>query len=220
MNYRVQLLRGYREPSYVSYQLQRAETITGIWNRIALFVICWGVLYGLSTYLGLGTEQLSKEMASIAPAQFELQKLLFTGGRFAQGMITAVIFIFLPSLFFWAITSIEYKKLLAIQLFLIVMLTIEKIINVPIFLLLGLTEQSSPFSLGIIAQYISTNEFIIRLLSGISIFKIAIIVCQYYFVKALSDTKGKLLFFYVIAINVLLLLLTVVFVYIPVEKLL
>src|SRR5690606_2388405 len=125
-----------------------------------------------------------------------------------------------PALFFWSVTEISYTKLLVIQLYALIVLLIEKSLSMIIALMLGLDSVSSPFSFGVIAQYLTTNELLITLFGTISIFHFWMIYLQYTYLHRLSEKSPKFLLLIVIGLNVFLLIISAVLSYIKIEKLL
>ena len=124
------------------------------------------------------------------------------------------------SLFFWTLSDLDLKKLLAVQFFVLPIFLLEKIIIIPLATLLGLTQVSSPFSLGILAQYITGNNFIIYFLAAISIFKVWAIFIEYKYLKMLSNKNPKVILLMVIGINLVIWLFAALFSFIQFEKIL
>ncbi len=84
----------------------------------------------------------------------------------------------------------------------------------------ALQRKSNPFSLGIIGQYFTNNEFILLCLTQISIFKIWAVVLQFKYIKELIESTAKRTALYVIGFNIVILLIVTFFTMMDLEKLL
>lgn len=185
-----------------------------------MFILLSGLIFGFSAYLGVDSEYLSKKLTSIPRAEYEMNKLLFLTGQIIQGLVFGAIMHFLPALFFWTVTDLEFKRLLTIQLFIMPILLLEKLLIIPMALYLGLTKISSPFSLGIIGQYLTGNEFVIHFLAYISLFKIWTIFIEYKYLKAMSDQNPKIILLLILAINLIIWLFAALLSFIQMDKIL
>jgi len=126
----------------------------------------------------------------------------------------------LPALFFWALTDLEYKRLLVIQLFTMPILLLEKLLLVPLAIYLGLTKISSPFSLGIITQYITENGWLIYFFANLSILKNRTNFLEYKEGTAMTDKNPKLILLMVIAIQLVIWLFVALLSFIRMENIL
>jgi hypothetical protein len=220
MFYRINLLRGLQHPTRFSYQLGMAEKILGLWSRIGLLLLVSCLIYGMSAFFGVGTESLSREITELSIQDYETHKALFALGQIIWGLLGSILILFIPSLFFWAISDAEYKRMVVIQLFVLFLFLLEKIIFLPFQIMFGLQSNSSPFSLGIIGQYLTSNTFLIHLLATISIFKVWAIYIQFTALKELVEMNQKLLLTIIIFLNLFFWLLSALFSYIEFEKVL
>lgn len=215
--YQVRLLKGVKEPYITANQLEKAETITGFWKKLGLLFIMTIILSAVAAYFGIGNEILSKNLGD---AEFEATKGLFAIGQIILSIVTTTIILLLPSLFFWAISDIEWKKYIVLQLFVIMILLLEKAIVIPLTIALGITEVSNPFSLGIIGQYITNNEIILSLLAQITIFKIWTIVLQFKYIRVFTELSAKRIALYLIVFHLIVIVVTVLLSMMQLEKLL
>ncbi|WP_141430995.1 hypothetical protein [Bacillus sp. 03113] len=220
MSYQVQLLKGLFKPYSSSYQLRKAEMMSGFWKKFIVLLLLSGLIHGISAYFGINNELLSKELDSITLKEFEAHKILFAAGQVLWGLIVSVMSIYIPALFYWVFTDIEWRKMVVIQLFVLLILLLEKLSQIPISLLLGLPDISSPFSFGIIAQIITKNEFLHELLAQITLFKIWMMVIQYKYIQAMSDRNSKLTVLLVILVNLFFIFVITFFHLLQLEKLL
>jgi MFS family permease len=220
MNNRVEVLRGLFNYHYYAYKLRDSEDVPGVWKNTALLILLSGLGFGISAYFGIGSEYLSRKLTSISREEYEMHKLLFMAGQTILGLVFGAIMIFLPALFFWTLSDLELKKLLTIQFFVLPIFLLEKLVVLPLALSLGLTQISSPFALGTIAQYITGNTFIIYFLASISIFKVWAIFIEYKYLKMLTGKNPRIVLLMVIGINLVFWLFSALFSFVQFEKIL
>src|SRR5574342_673145 len=201
MNNRMPVLRGLFYPDLYTYKLRDSEYVPGVWKNTTMLILLSGLIFGISAYFGIGSEYLSKKLTSISQENYELHKLLFMFGQIIWGLFYGAAMIFIPALFFWTLSDISLKKFVMVQQFVLPILLLEKVIIIPLATTLGLIKTSSPFSLGIIAQYITGNGFIIYFLGAIYLFKVWAIFIEYKYVKMLTGKKPGMVLLMVIGIN-------------------
>ncbi|MBT2687182.1 hypothetical protein J7I93_03185 [Bacillus sp. ISL-47] len=219
MYYRFRLLKGIFFPSYSSHQLKQAEAIPRFWPRLFLLVLTSGFIYFLGSYFGLGNEILSKELTSLPSSEFEAKKLLFILGETGWGIIFCLFYLFFPALFFWTVTEIDYKKLVTIQMLAYTVLLIEKMLVSLLALTIGLDQFSSPFSFGVLTQYLTDKNFLIIFFGTISLFHFWIIYLQYIYLTRLSEKRGWVLFLLILGLHAFLLIVSTLLDYIEIERL-
>lgn len=219
MVYYMHLVKGFVAPHILFFQLGKAEEIRGLWKRAAFLVFLSVLLFSVSSFYGLGTDFLTKEIAEISDQAFETKKLLVWIGQMIWGFAYAALVIFGMALVLWAILDMPYMKIVVIQLFVLSLLLVEKAILLPIRVSFGIGPESSPFSLGVIAQYVTTNSIIIYIFSHASIFKIGAIFFQYKGLKGLSDRNPKLVLLLIILVNLFFWLASALLSYLKIERL-
>ncbi|RYI27909.1 hypothetical protein EVU96_15750 [Bacillus infantis] len=220
MFYQVRLLRGLRHPKITFYQLNQAEGIARFWPKFLLLVLASTVIHALFAHFGVGNEILSKEIDELPPSEFEAKKALFAAGKLIWGILYPFFYLFFTSLVLWTLTDVPFKKITALQCIVLVILLAEKLIFLPFAVQMGLPEESSPFSLGVAAQYITSADLLVYFLGEITLFGIAAMVFQYYGLKALSPRRPAILLISVIGLNLFLWLMSALISYIQFEKLL
>lgn len=220
MIYQVQLLKGLLHPNDFLYQLEKAEEIRNYRIRIFLLFTASLIIFTISSYLGIGTEIISRELTSTAAGEFETRKLLFLFGQILWGLIYPAIMLFIPAAFFWALSDIPFIKVLVIQMFAVSILLLEKAFLIPINWKIGLDKSSSPFSLGPIAQYLTDSTLLIYFLGQLSVFSLLVLYIQYKGLKYLTDKTRGQIFSYVLLINMLFWLVSSFLSFIKFEKLL
>lgn len=217
--YQVQLLRSLFQPQIHSYQVKKAERLEGIWVRTTLLLVIAALLSGLSAYYGIGNETLSNKIHDLTPTEFETLKALFAVGQVLKGITLTTLLIFFPALIFWLSTEIEYRKLVIMQLVVATIFLLEKGVSIPFHLYYGLDKDSLPFSFGVMAQYITDYKIIVHFFSSITLFNIWSMVFQYRFLKASSEKNPRLLLAIIISINLLFWIMTALFSYMRLDKL-
>lgn len=217
MFYQLRLIKGTLYPNHHSYQLQQAEAVPGFWIRLFVLIFFSGALSVLGGFFGLHQELLANGLTTLPTDEYEARKLLFMLGQGVWGLFFAVFTLLFPALFFWTVTDGPFKKYIVIQMHVLVLLLAHKALYLITALLLGLDKFSSPFSLGVAAQYVTSNELLIMCFGSISVFHLWGVYIQYAFLKRFSNTK--LLIPYVIAINVFILIVSSLIYYSRLEKL-
>jgi hypothetical protein len=217
MTFRVQLLRGLFHPQTNRYRIKKAEEVTNLGAKLALLYIFSIFIFVVGGFFGIGSESMSKEISGLDPGKFEMGKVLLLFGKLAAGILFPSIFIFLSALFFWIFTDISYMRIVIVQLFIFVLHLFEKAVSVPLFLLLDINHDGNPFSFGVIAQYLTQNEYIIHLLSEVTIFQLIIIVLQYYYLSYLSEGNKNVAFFGICLFYLIIWLISALLAYIKVS---
>ncbi|MDQ0269219.1 hypothetical protein [Cytobacillus purgationiresistens] len=218
MGYRVPLFRGLREPYIISHQLRKEESFVGLWKRILLLVAVSMAIMGFSVYFGIGSEIVSKSLTDLARSDYEAYKTLFGAGQIVWGLIWALLVIFIPSLFFWTLIDVEYRKLLSVQLFVTIIFLIEKVVNIPFSIFLGVGTESNIFSLGIIVQSLTSIELIIHFFANITLFQIWAVIIQYIYFRRLSEKSPRFLLFTLIGFYLFVAMVSSLLSYIKFEN--
>ena len=204
MHKEVKLIRGLRQPSYFFYQLKETEVLKGYKQKVILVFLLSAIVFGLVSSLGIGMDPLSKELTTLTPVTYEMEKFLFLIGRILSGLLYAAIILFVPALIFWTISDEgEYRKLVITQCLVLLILLIERLTYIPLSLFLSLDWFSSPLSLGVITQYITSKPLFIYLLGSFSLFKIWVFYIQYKGVKRLTQQKNWLIWLVILLTNLL-----------------
>lgn len=219
MIYYVHLLKGLFSPNVFFYQIGKAEEIRGLWKKAALLTLLCVLFFSLSSYFGLGMEFLSKEITEIGQQQMEAKKFIVAVGQLVWGITYALFVLFGLSVIFWAALDMEYLKIVAIQLFVLVILLLEKVILLPLNVWLGIGPEASPFSLGVITRYLTSNMILVYFFSHFSIFKVWTIFFQYRGLKGLSDKNPKVVLLIIVVVNLFFWLASALLSYLKLERL-
>ncbi|MFT8323165.1 MAG: hypothetical protein ABF649_20060 [Bacillus sp. (in: firmicutes)] len=220
MDFYAQVISGLKDMNTASYELDRKEKIIGLTKNIVILFILTTILYGISSFLGIGNEVVSRELEQYNAHDFELNKLLFAIGQVSWAWVFLSINLFLVPLYFYVFTEIDYQKLLHIQLLAAFVLLLEKLLLIPLQLFFGLTSLSSIFSFGIIVQALTTKQIFYYIGAEITLFKIWMIYIQYKYLSILSGKSRRFIFLIVIVLYVFFLLIAVLTQYWKLEELL
>jgi hypothetical protein len=189
MVYHIQLLRKFFHIDDYLFQVREAEQIKGLTKSTLVLVMLSMIIYGWSSWIGLGTGLLSNEATSLPAEQYELHKLWFVIGRLVYACLFVLFILYVTPLLFQFIFKTGYKKIVSIQMRIVLILLVERITWIPLFVYLGLEWYVSPLSFGIIGSYLTNFPLLIYFFGAISLFQCWIIWFQVKSIAFLSDTK-------------------------------
>jgi len=218
--YQTRIFKGLFYPNRSFYQLEKAEKLYGLRLRVLWLLLASAFIFALSGWFGIGTHVISPELVKIKDTEYEGLKSYFILGRFILGLLYAAILLSLTSLWFWTMTDTWYTKLLVLQAFTLPIVLLEHITYLLLATGVDLPWYSSPLSLGVIAQYITSNEFVIYLLGSISVFKIWVIALQYNGLRVLTEKSRLGIWIMIIPINILYWSVAALLAYLDFKKIL
>ncbi|WP_010652007.1 hypothetical protein [Oceanobacillus massiliensis] len=200
MTYRVRLFGLLFSMEDNLFRIKKAEQLQNLW-KINIFLVLAAIgVYVWMAFLGMGSEGISAKAMTLSQPLYETGKLGFIAGRAIYGLLFAFVILFVPSLLFYLLTGIPYKKLLIMQQVVLIVMLVERLIWIPLVLFAGLNWQVSPLSFGIIASYITETSWIIYFFGAITIFHLWIIRFQVKYLSSFSESKR-----YILWLNVILL---------------
>jgi hypothetical protein len=215
MHKEVKLLKGLTQTSFFFYQLKEMEVLKGYRRSIFNLFLLSAFIFGLISAFGIGMDPLSKELTKLSPTSYELEKFMFILGRIIAGILYASIILFVPAVIFWTISEKgEYRKLIIVQALVLLILLLERLTYIPLSMFFSLDWFSSPLSLGVIAQYITTKPWVIYFLGSFSLFKIWIFYIQYKGLKLLTEQKNWLIWTVILLTNLFFWAITAFLAYI------
>ncbi|MBS4178092.1 hypothetical protein [Lederbergia citrea] len=179
MMYQTRIFKGLLYTNRSFFQLEKAEVIYGLRTRISWLFLASALVFLISGLFGIGSHVVSPELLKSSPLQYEGLKSYFIIGRIIHGLLYAGCVIFLPALFFWMLSDTWYTKMVVLQAFTLPILLVEQTTFILMATKLNLPWFSSPFSLGVLAQYLTDYEYLIYLLGSMSLFKLVAMVVQY-----------------------------------------
>lgn len=219
MIYQLQLVKGLLRPTDSFYRLEQAEAIRGLWSRLSLLVFFSMLISFISGYLGIQAEPVSTYITEMNPTIFEWKKMLFAIGTAVWGLIYPLVVIFIPTLLFWTFLGVDFRKLIALQTFVYLIYLIEFCLSIGLQLFLAIPKTSSPFTLGVLAQYVTDNQIIINFFSCISLFQLWAIALQYRFLKSVSTKSSRYVFLLIMIITLVFWVFSALFTSIHIERL-
>lgn len=185
------------------FRIRKAEKIRRLWIVSALLTFISVLVYIWMAYLGIGSDFISRGAVGLSPETYEAGKFWFLIGRAIYAVFIAVLVLFLPSLLFYLLTEIPYRKLMIMQQVVLVIMLIERLIWIPFMLLGGLDWYVSPLSFGIIASYVTGISWVIYFFGAISLFQLWIIWFQVKFITSLVPMRKRWIWLNVILLHVL-----------------
>ncbi|WP_067730363.1 hypothetical protein [Oceanobacillus damuensis] len=200
MTYRIHLFRILTSMEDNLFRIKKTERIQNLWKVSIILALTSVIVYLLMAFLGLGSEGISSNAVSLSQPAYETSKLWFVLGRMLYALLFAAFILFVPSLLFYLLTGIPYKKLVIMQQVVLAVMLVERVLWIPLVIFAGLNWQVSPISFGIIASYITETPWIIYFFGAITLFQLWIIWFQVKYLSTFSEMKK-----YVIWINVVLL---------------
>ncbi len=219
MIYQLQLVKGLLRPTDSFYRLEQAEEIRGLWSRLSLLVFFSIFISFTSGYLGVQAEPVSTYIVKNTPAIFEWKKMLFAIGAAVWGLIYPLVIIFIPTLLFWTFLEVNFRKLIALQAFVYFIYLLEFCLLIGLHLFFAIPRESSPFTLGVLAQYVTDNQLVINFFSFISLFQLWTIFFQYQFLKRVSPKSPRYIFLLIMIVTLVFWVFSALFTSIHVERL-
>ncbi|WP_028785184.1 hypothetical protein [Thalassobacillus devorans] len=186
------------------FKIHRAEKVFNFWKLIFLLFLVSILTYIWTSWIGLGTDPISANATEFTHKEYELRKLWFLIGRVAYAILFAAFILFASSFFWWLFNDIRYRKLIIIQMNVLLVMLLERILWIPLMVYAGIDWYVSPFSFGVAASYITDIEWIIYFFGAISIFQVWIIWYQIKCLQYLSTTKRFWIWLGVISWHLLL----------------
>ncbi|MBP1970898.1 hypothetical protein J2Z83_003034 [Virgibacillus natechei] len=185
------------------FRIRKAEKVQNLWKVSALLVLCSVFVYVWMAYLGIGTAIISQDATALSSTEYELSKLWFIIGRVLFAVLFAALLLFVPTLYFYLLTDIPYRKLIIMQQVVLLVLLVERILWVPLVLFSGLDWYVSPLSFGVIASYLTETPWIIYFFGAISLFQLWVIWFQVKYLSTMTAIKKHWLWVNVICLHIL-----------------
>lgn len=217
--YQVKLWKGVFKTRNVLYELEQAETIRGLSSRIIILLVISVILSAVTSCLGIGSEDLSHRLADWTANELAARKVFFVLGSVFWGILFVLLVLVVPSLLFWGLMEVDFRKALVLQLFVLTILIGERVILLPFEFLYGLKWYYSPFALGTAIRYLTDHSILIRFFGSISLFQIWTLVLQYRFLKRMTDHKPLYIAAVIAGLSIVFWAFTAFFTSIHIEKL-
>lgn len=211
MVYHQNLLKFFFSMDDHLYRIRKAETVNHVRKWCLLLCLFSIIIYGWMASLGIGSDFISSTRTGLSMQEYESSKLDFVIGRCVYAVLLTAVILFLSALLFYAVFDIPFWRLLVMQQAVLFIMLLERIVWVPLMLIWGLDWYVSPLSFGIIASYLTGNNWIIFFFGAISIVQLWIIWFQVKYLRFMSSYgKGRVwlmvillhLFYWIVAATV------------------
>ncbi len=189
MTYSVHLIKLFTSRDDHLFKLNEAEKLKNVWNLLFFLLGATILTYVWSAWLGLGTDAVSANMSELNRVEYEFRKAWFIIGRIVYAVLLFLFILFISSFFFWLFNNISYKKLIIIQMNVLIVMIIERLTWIPLMVYAGIDWYVSPLSFGVLASYFTSFDWVIYFFGSISIFQLFIIWYQVKCLSWLSRTK-------------------------------
>jgi hypothetical protein len=207
MKYQLNVWKALIHPRTHLYQLAQSEVIGSLKRNTFILLLLSLSVFFVKGMLGIEQHPISRELVTLSMDEFIERKTYFFVGQILNGGLYPLLFIVLPAIYYWSLTDIEFKKLIAVQMIVFPIYLLQSIIQALLYVLPGLPWYSSPLSLGILAQILTNNEFFIYFFGSITWFQVWIFYIQFKALKELTSINNskKILFITVFHIIIILI---------------
>ncbi|MDG5471347.1 hypothetical protein P6709_06280 [Jeotgalibacillus sp. ET6] len=199
---RFSLLRGFKAPSVFLETWKETDSFIHTKRYFIGFYILSILLFGLSAWIGMGTQRWSGQFMTSLGLTHDLERFYFLLGRLALGILYVTVLILVPALIY-KIASKEqpFKKVTLLTLFPLAILLLEQASYIGLMLWQGINWYSSPFSWGVIGQLFIEHRWTIYFLGCISLFKIWVMYWQFLSLRAISTLKWWAVILIILTLN-------------------
>jgi hypothetical protein len=210
MTYTIQLFKLFFAVDDHIFRIGKAESVKVPWKTIFFLTLFGMFTYAVMGVLGFGSSPISSSVTFVNPAEFEMRKLWFVFGRVVFAFLFMLFVLLIPTLLFYWVTKIAFKKLFMMQVAVLFVMLLERILWIPIQLTMGLDWFVSPFSFGIITAYLTDISFLVYFFGCISLFQIWVIIFQIKFLSRLSGVHKVWIYSVVILFHITIWTVTAV----------
>ncbi|MBD1379367.1 hypothetical protein [Metabacillus arenae] len=208
----IRLFKGIINPGVYFEEFRNGEHIKGFFTKLMLVLGLSIIIALISSYAGIGTEQIHWYMDTTKNEKLEMAKVLFGIGHLVSSLLFPLVYMFFFTVMYWIFFhDIPFKKMFFVQLFSVSLLLIEKYLLYPLQLFLGIGRESSPFGLGVLTQLLTDHSFMLHFISYFSIFFIWAAMVQLISLIKLSQRSVKYCLTIVVCMNLLYILCGTVF---------
>ncbi|WP_181350190.1 hypothetical protein [Thalassobacillus sp. CUG 92003] len=202
--YAINLLKLFSRREDHLFKINEAERLKNFWNLTFILLALTILTFIWTSWMGLGTDGISADMTDLNRIEYELNKVWFLLGRAAYAILLFVFVLFISSFIFWLFNDVAYKKIIVLQMNVLLVMLLERVIWIPLMVYAGIDWYVSPFSFGVIAAYITDIEWVIYFFGALSLFQLWIIWYQAKSLRYLSSTKKQWVWIGVVFWHILL----------------
>lgn len=194
-------------PQMYFSNLVKDEKKRSIWIVLSVVLLFSAIITMFSSYYGVGTEPLAIDIEKITTGAYSWKIALFGIGQIIGSLIFPVLYLFIASFAFWYFCAEQaFRPFIFVNIAVIIVQIIGSLFALPFRVLMGLDAYTSPFSLGVLVQYITKNAYIVHFFGGISLFHLWGMVIQVIALKIFTNKSNKFILIVVIGVNLFLLL--------------
>lgn len=195
------------------------KELKGFKSRVLYVGLLGVLLFVLRELWGMNTEQLTSLLSDGSLDTYSLARILSLIGAILWSMIYMAFHFFGIAYLLHKLTSIPYRNLLILQLFVTAILLMEKALLFFIFAILGYTMPVSLLSFGPLAATFMHNQFFVFFFNQLSIVTALIIGLQFRFIRAFApQSNGRTVFLLLVGLHIVMALLTAAVGFIPFEE--
>lgn len=199
-------------------QFDQAE-IRGFEKRVLYVGLLGVLLFALREVWGMNTEQLTPLLSDGTTDTYSLARIMSLIGAVLWSLIYMAFHFFGIAYLLHKLTSIPYRNLLILQLFVTALLLMEKAVVFIIFALVGYTAPVSLLSFGPLAATFMDQSFFVFFFNQLSIVTALIIGLQFRFIRAFApQLNSRNVLLGLIGLHIVMALVTAAMGYIPIEE--
>jgi hypothetical protein len=175
MEITIQRVRGFFQPrSYINkITAQEHVSVKPLIGRVSFLLLLSILVSILYSFFGYRSEGIAIIISQHSEGHIESLQFLHAVGIVLKGIFYPLFYLFLSTLaayLFFKDSSV--KILLVVHHYFIAFIVLHQLVHAILFYLFGIPTISSPFSLGILAQVMTENQFLINFSSYINLFYI------------------------------------------------
>ncbi|WP_347861593.1 hypothetical protein U0355_13395 [Salimicrobium sp. PL1-032A] len=190
MIYSVNLWKLFWRRDQELWKLNEADRIRNVWKMLFLLLFATILSFVWTAWVGLGTDPISANMLELNRLEYEWRKAWFMIGRIGYSLLFYGFILFFSTLIFWLFNTASYKRIMIIQMNVLVIMLFERVTWLPLLTYTGLDWFVSPLSFGVIASYFTDLTWIIHFFGAASLFQLFIIWYQVVSLKKISSTRS------------------------------
>ncbi|SIS56951.1 hypothetical protein [Salimicrobium flavidum] len=189
MIYSVNLWKLFWKRDEELWKLSQAEKIRNVWNMLFFLVLASILTFVWTAWIGLGTDPVSANMIELNRLEYEWRKAWFGLGRIGYALLFSGFILFFSTLIFWLFNTASYKRIMVMQMNVLLVMLLERITWIPLLTYAGLDWFVSPLSFGVVTSYFTDITWVIYFFGAISLFQLFIIWYQISSLKKISSTR-------------------------------
>jgi len=200
------------------HQFDQTE-IRGFKKRVLYVGLLGVLLFALRELWGMNTEHLTPLLSDGTMDTYSLARIMSLIGAILWSLIYMSFHFFGIAYLLHKLTSIPYRNLLILQLFVTALLLMEKAVVFFIFAIVGYTTPVSLLSFGPLAATFMDQPFFVFFFNQLSIVTALIIGLQFRFIRVLApELNRRNVLLGLIGLHVAMALITAAMGYIPFEE--